>query len=93
VGGYFSEIQPRVMHRKSRIFFKKHDITVSEWPGNSPDLNPIENLWSVAKYNLQKLDCTTMTKQFEAIMQLRYQDLKIKQNCKRQVEFILWQRQ
>ena len=30
-------------------FLKKNKISVLEWPGNSADLNPIENLWTVMK--------------------------------------------
>jgi len=32
-----------------RDFFDESNITVLEWPANSPDLNPIENIWSYLK--------------------------------------------
>ena len=28
-----------------------------EWPANSPDLNPIENLWHLVKRNADKKLC------------------------------------
>ena len=30
-------------------FLKKNKISVLEWPGNSLNLNPIENLWTIMK--------------------------------------------
>ena len=35
-------------------WFERKKIHVLEWPGNSPDLNPIENLWALIKRKLIK---------------------------------------
>ena len=42
----------------------------SDWPGSSPDLNPIENLWSVIKRKLQGVDTSSIPKLKEAIQRV-----------------------
>ncbi|EIW66843.1 hypothetical protein TREMEDRAFT_34745, partial [Tremella mesenterica DSM 1558] len=38
-----------------RLFFKKHKSQFIDHPPSSPDLNPIENCWSIVKHQLVTL--------------------------------------
>ena len=44
--------------RRAREFLdalaKKHGFTIMDWPANSPDLSPIENLWAHLKHELRR---------------------------------------
>ena len=66
-GIFQQDLAPCHSFRKVKTVFQKYKLNVLEWPGNSPDLNPIENLQAITKSQLQKLDCTTMSKIIEAI--------------------------
>ena len=71
---FFSKIWHLVTHRNK---FRNFSVTILEWPGNSPDISPIENLWSICKQRLHKMDCSTMEKLIQNVIQVWYIDPKI----------------
>ena len=36
-------------------YLRDQNVTILEWPPQSPDLNPIENLWALLKSKLKKI--------------------------------------
>ncbi len=34
-------------------WFNGHGVTVLDWPANSPDLNPIVNIWGIVKRKMR----------------------------------------
>ena len=69
-------------------FFKKSKLHVLDWPGNSPDLNPIaiENLWAIVKKHLEKCDCSTITKLTEAIIRIWHHNEELQNICSNLVD-------
>ena len=56
---------------KSKIvinFLKSKKNRVLNWPGNSPDLNPIENLWVVLKKNASEQQPSSLLKHLENVI-------------------------
>src|SRR5262249_51338146 len=46
-----------------------HVIPQEDWPANSPDLNPIENLWGIINSKVQEHDHTTVRGLRQAIFE------------------------
>ena len=49
--------------RKVMDFMEENNIETMEWPPQSPDMNPIENLWAIIKIRRQKKFGVPNTKQ------------------------------
>ena len=46
--------------KKSMAFLAEQPFEMIDWPGSSPDLNPIENLWNWIKDQLQEIHLTSV---------------------------------
>lgn len=53
-----------------KAFLLKEKIPLLPWPGNSPDMNPIENVWALLKKEISKEVITTKTRLIEKIIQV-----------------------
>jgi len=48
--------------KPSKEFLARNHIRVLDWPAQSPDLNPIEHLWSMIKPKIKDIDPPAKTK-------------------------------
>ncbi len=47
------DLAPAQTAKGTKSWFNRHGVTVLDWPTNSPDLNPIENLWGIVKRKMR----------------------------------------
>lgn len=59
---------PKHTAHKTTAYFRASRIKVLEWPPQSPDLNPIENLWSILDQNVDKGDVTNRDSLFQSLV-------------------------
>jgi len=51
---YQQDNAPYHVSYKMGSFFSKNKIELMYWPPNSPDINPIENIWNLIKNTVRK---------------------------------------
>ncbi len=47
------DLAPAYTAKGTKSWFIDYGVTVLDWPANSPDLNPIENLWGIVKRKMR----------------------------------------
>lgn len=58
---------PKHTAKKTQTFFRSNRIKLLDWPPQSPDLNPIENLWSILDEKIDKTGVTNKENYFAAL--------------------------
>jgi hypothetical protein len=66
------------IHKTAFLKQSQEEFSIIDWPGNSPDLNPIENCWSHMKRKLNgDRNFTLLPKLVEAIKMMSVQDMSL----------------
>ncbi len=47
------DLAPAHTAKSTKSWLNDHSVGVLDWPANSPDLNPIDNLWSIVKRKMR----------------------------------------
>ncbi|GFY20225.1 uncharacterized protein TNCV_208571 [Trichonephila clavipes] len=59
---------PAIQLSLSKLFLAEQNIPMLDWPGNSPDMNPIKNVWELMEREVAKDVITNKTLLLERII-------------------------
>ena len=63
--------------KQSMALFLRKGINVLEWLRNSPNLNPIENVWKEMKSKIRRVCCTSISELMTEIKRVWIQDMSL----------------
>lgn len=87
-GDYYFQQDNAPCHKSKRSmdFLRSENIRVLPWPAVSPDINPIENLWSIMKRRLKRLSASSKQAIIANFIEIWYRDRDLTETCKKLVE-------
>ncbi|GLV40835.1 hypothetical protein CBL_10010 [Carabus blaptoides fortunei] len=71
-------------HKARRVtaVLAEKNITVLPWPGNSSDINPVENMWELTKQAIAKKVITTKRELVETLIREWHHNTELQQHAK-----------
>ena len=75
------DLAPCHTSRKTMQLLNESGVRVLKWPGNSPDLSPIENIWVIFKRKIRKETLTTKQELINALLREWARDDDLKKMC------------
>ena len=72
--------------RSVKAFLNDKNIPLMPWPGNSPDMNPIENVWELVKREIGKEVITTRTQLIEKLIHVWNHSSELQESVKNNIE-------
>ena len=79
---FMQDIAPCHTSKFTTEFLKRKCISVLPWPGNSPDLNPIENVWKMLKDKIATCHLTSKVELVNKIKDIWFHDTDVKRTIK-----------